>query len=121
MVTIPFLDGVVDARKEASHTKEEVARALLDVRRAEEIGAIEQAYRALQVAQATIPALEHALAAAKINYTQADARFKGGLATSVEVADAEAVLTDADIQLALGRFELARARALFGRAIVEGL
>jgi outer membrane protein len=39
----------------------------------------------------------------------------------VELADAEAVRTDAEIQLALGEFDLERARAAFGRAIAEGL
>jgi outer membrane protein TolC len=59
--------------------------------------------------------------AARANYDQADARFKSGLGTSVELADAEALRTEADIQLALGQFDLARARAAFGRAIAEGL
>ena len=121
VLSIPFLDGVVNAREEASRVKEDVLRAELDLRAQQEVAEIQQAYRSLEVAQETIPALESALAAAKINYAQADARFKGGLATSVEVADAEAVLTDAEIQLALGRFELARSRAVFGRTIVEGL
>ena len=44
-----------------------------------------------------------------------------GLGNAVELADAEAVRTDAEIQLALGQFEVARARAAFGRAIAEGL
>ena len=61
------------------------------------------------------------LEAARSNYTQADARFKAGLGTSVELADAEALRTDGEIQLALGVFELARARAAFGRSIAEGL
>lgn len=120
VLTIPFLDGVVDARKEASKAKEEAARAELDLRKSQELAQIEQTYHALELAKASIPALEQALAAAKINYTQADGMFKGGLATSVEVADAEALLTDAEIDLAIGRFELARARAVFGRAIAEG-
>lgn len=121
VLTVPFLDGVVGAREDASKSKEDVARAALDARKAEEIAAIEQSYRALQAAKATLPALEASLAAAKLNYAQTDARFKGDLATSVEVADAEAVLTDAEIELALGRFEVARARAIFGRAIAEGI
>jgi outer membrane protein len=115
----PLLDGVVDAREEASKAKEDTLRALVDLRRKEEVAAIQQAYFAVRVAQASLPALEKALDAARINYTQADARFKGGLATSVEVADAEALLTEAEIQLALGKFELARSRAIFGRTIAE--
>jgi outer membrane protein TolC len=121
VLTIPLLDGVVGAREDASKAKEDAARAELDLRKSQELAQIQQTYRALVVAKAQIPALEQSLAAAKINYDQADAMFKGGLATSVEVADAEAVLADAEIELALGRFELARARAVFGRAIAEGL
>ena len=116
----PILDGVVDAREQASKAKEETLRAVVDLRRKEEVAAIQQAFFAVRVAQASLPALEKALDAARINYTQADARFKGGLATSVEVADAEALLTEAEIQVALGTFEMARSRAVFGRTIAEG-
>ena len=75
----------------------------------------------MAVARDALPALQHELEAARANYAQADARFKAGLGTSVELADAEALRTDAEIQLALGTFELAKARAAFGRAIAEGL
>ena len=59
--------------------------------------------------------------AAVANYAQADARFKAGLGTSVELADAEALRTEAEIQLALGKFDLARARAQLGRVIAARL
>ncbi|GAC1549902.1 MAG: hypothetical protein NVS3B10_13060 [Polyangiales bacterium] len=117
----PLLDGVVDARVEAARAKEDTARAVLDVRKQAEIASIQQAYFAVRIAEESLPALERAVDAARINYTQASARFKGGLATSVEVADAEAILTDAEIQIAIGRFQLAKARAIFGRTIAEGL
>jgi outer membrane protein TolC len=67
-----------------------------------------------------LPGLSRAAQAAQANYAQADARFKAGLGTSVELADAEALRTQAEIQLVLGEFELARARAAFGRTIAEG-
>ena len=73
------------------------------------------------MARESLPALAPELEAARANDAQADARFKAGLGTSVELADAEALRTDAEIQLALGQFELAHARAAFGRAIAEGL
>jgi len=63
--------------------------------------------------------LRRSLDAAVANYAQADARFRSGLGNAVELADAEALRTDAEIQLALGSFELARARAALGRAIAE--
>jgi len=48
-------------------------------------------------------------------------RWPSSVSPAVELADAEAVRTDAEIRLALGQFDLARARAAFGRAIAEGL
>jgi outer membrane protein len=89
----PLFDGVISARKEASRSVEEVRRQELLVVRAQEIAVIRQAY----------------------------ARFRSGLGTSVELADAEALRTDAEIQVALGEFQLARARSQFGRAISEGM
>ena len=51
------------------------------------------------------------------NHEQAEARFNGGLGTAVELSDAEALLTDAQIQLAVGQFQLvARARSARARA-----
>jgi outer membrane protein len=72
------------------------------------------------VARDALPSLEHELEAARANYAQAEARFKAGLGTSVELADAEALRADAEIHLAIGVFDLARTRAAFGRAIAEG-
>jgi outer membrane protein TolC len=81
--------------------------------------AIQQAFIAVQIARATLPALQSAVDAARANYEQADARFKSGIGNGVELADAEALRTQADIDLALGQFELARARVALGRAIAE--
>jgi outer membrane protein TolC len=65
------------------------------------------------------PALERGVEAARANYEQADARFRSGLGNAVELADAEALRTQAEINLALGRFDVARARIAFARAIAE--
>src|SRR5262249_55803712 len=59
------------------------------------------------------------LEAASRNHAQADARFKAGLGSSVELADAETLLVQAEIDLAVGRFEHARARARLSRALSE--
>jgi outer membrane protein TolC len=115
----PITDGVVDARKEASRAKEDALRAEVDLRKAQQVASIERAYYAAQIALASLPALARALEAARANYAQADARFKAGLGSSVEVADAESVLAESEIRLAMGKFEAARARAVFGRAIAE--
>jgi hypothetical protein len=61
-----------------------------------------------------------ALEAGRLNYEQTDARFRAGLGSAVEVVDAETMLAESEIRLAEGRYELARARAIFGRSIAEG-
>ena len=80
---------------------------------------IGRSYIAVEVARQTLKQLEASLTAAIANYAQADARFKAGLGTSVEIADAEALRTSAEVALVQGQFQLARARAAFGRAIAE--
>jgi outer membrane protein len=117
----PLFDGTIAARRDAARTEEEVRRDEIDIDREQEVARVRKTYVEVQVARSTLTALEHAVVAARANYDQADARFRAGLGTAVELADAEAVRTDAEIELALGQFELARARAAFGRAIAEGL
>lgn len=116
----PLFDGTVSARENASRAHEQVRREEIAVVRYQQVAAIRQAFGAVDVARATLPGLQRAVEAARANYAQADARFRAGLGTSVELADAEALRTEADIQLALGQFELARTRSMFGRAIGEG-
>jgi outer membrane protein TolC len=117
----PLLDPTVNARQRASRAAEEVRRSEIDGTRQEIAAAVERAYVDVAVSRDALPALQHELEAARANYAQADARFKAGLGTSVELADAEALRTDAEIRLALGQFDLEKARAAFGRAIVERL
>jgi outer membrane protein len=117
----PLFDPTVTARQKASATAEEALRAQRDLARQQLRASVQETYGSVEVARQTLPALQHALDAARANYAQADARFKAGLGTSVELADAETLRTDAEIQLALGVFDLARARAAFGRSIAEGL
>lgn len=117
----PIFDGITDARVAAARAQEGVAREDLGVAKATLTAQVEQAYVGVDIARRALPGLQRAVAAAIANYAQADARFKAGLGTSVELADAEALRTDAEIQLAMGIFELARTRSAFGRAIAEGI
>ncbi|HEX3904115.1 MAG TPA: TolC family protein [Polyangia bacterium] len=117
----PLLDPTVGARARASKAGEEVRRDEIDLSRQAVVSDVERAYLAVDVARQALPALQREQEAAGANYAQADARFKAGLGTSVELADAESLRTDAEIRMALGTFELAKARATFGRAIGEGL
>ena len=116
-----MFDPTINARQRASRVAEEVRRSEVDLVRQQVVASVEQAYVGVGVAREALPSLQHELEAARANYAQADARFKAGLGTSVELADAEALRTDAEIRLALGVFELAKARSSFGRAIAEGL
>jgi outer membrane protein TolC len=116
----PLFDPTINARKRASGVAEAVRRSEIDLVRQQVVAAVEQFYVGVVVAREALPSLQHELEAARANYAQADARFKAGLGTSVELADAEALRTDADIRLAIGVFDLAKARATFGRAIAEG-
>jgi len=117
----PLYDGVVSARRAASGVQEGVRREEVEVSRAALNARVEQSFVTAEVARASLPGLQRAVVAAVANEAQADARFKAGLGTSVELADAEALRVDAEIGLAIGRFQAARTRAAFGRAIAEGL
>jgi outer membrane protein len=117
----PFYDGVVLARQDASAQREQVHAAEIEVVQERQDASIQQAWVSVTVAERTIPALERSVDAARANYAQASTGFKAGLGTSVHVADAAAVQTDAEIQLAIGQFDLARARAVMARLIAEGL
>ncbi|HEX7479127.1 MAG TPA: TolC family protein [Polyangiales bacterium] len=119
--TWPLFDATVGARKAASLADAQVRRAELASARYQQAAAIRAAYLAVDVARMALPARKRAVQAAQANHAQADARFRAGLGTSVELADAEALREQAEVQLAVGQFELARARAAFGRAIAEGL
>jgi outer membrane protein TolC len=117
----PFGDAVVRARREAAARRAEVARTELAVASRAAEAAVARAYVAFELARATLTSLERAVDAARANGAQADARFKAGLGTSLELADAEALRTDAEIQLAVGRFDVLRGRAVLTRLLAEEL
>jgi outer membrane protein len=121
VVTWPMFDGTVVARRDASRAMEQVRREELSVVREQQVATIEQTYIAFDVARNALPGLEQAVTAAHANYDQADARFRAGLGNAVELADAEDLRAASETDLALGQFEIARARSALGRAIAEGL
>jgi outer membrane protein len=115
----PLYDPIVRARARSAGAREEVAAASLALARQQEAAAVQRAYVQFEVARASLLALERAGEAARANYAQVDARFKAGLGTAVELADAESVRATAEIQLAVGRFDISRARALIARLLAE--
>lgn len=119
VVRWPLYDPVVAARRKAATTRIDVARADFASLAQQETATVQQAYVNVEIAQAALVSLQHAVEAARANYAQAEARFKAGLGTSLELADAEAVRTEAEIQLAVGRYDALRARALLTRLFGE--
>jgi len=115
----PLYRGITSARAEASRRKELARLAEVDVARQAATTRAEQAYRSLEETSVALDALARAAEAAKANHEQAEARFKSGLGTSTELADAETLRIDAEIQLAMGRFEVAVARAVLARVMSE--
>jgi outer membrane protein len=115
----PIFNGPVSARERASRAQEQVRREELALARFTRSTTVQQAYLAVGVARSALPALERAVEAARANDAQAEARFEAGLSDTVELADAEALRTQAEINLVIGQFDLARARVAFGRAIAE--
>ena len=119
VVNWPFFDRTVSVRAEASRRQERVRAAEVDAERERLRGRAAQMYTDLEIAESALPALQRSVEAATANQAQVDARFRNGLSTAVELADAEALLTNAQIQLAIGQFQLARARARVARVIAE--
>lgn len=119
VLTWPLFDRTVNARANVSRQLEHVRAAEVDAQRERLRAQIGQATEELVVAQKALPALQRAVDAATANLDQANARFGKGLGTAVELADAEALLTDSQIQLAVGQFQRARARARLARVIAE--
>jgi outer membrane protein len=119
VVTWPIYDRTITAREEASRRTETVRAAEL-AQVGEQLRAVaDRTAIELDVERAAQPALQRAVDAAAANHDQAEARFDGGLGTAVELSDAEALLTQAQIQLAVGQFQLSRARARLARVLSE--
>ncbi len=116
-VVFPNLFDVVGirARREAAAATTRAEQARLDEQRviltAEQRAADATADAARAIARNT----PVQLAAARTSEAQARARFEAGLTSIVEVADSQALLTDAEFQDAAARVDVWR--ALLGRAV----
>jgi outer membrane protein len=117
----PLFDPAVRRRLDAATQLEQVRQQELAAARLRVQTQVQQAFLAATSADEAIASLERSSQAAKVNSEQAQARYQAGLATSVELAEAELLRTDAEIQLAVGQFERARARARLSRAMGEEL
>lgn len=119
LLTWPILDPMWGRRADASRAREQAAKAELENVRRNQRQLVSSAWQEAKVTTEALAALQRGADAGKANYDQADHRFHVGLGTSTELADAQALRTEADIQLAIGRFQAARARAALDRAIGE--
>jgi outer membrane protein len=113
----PFYEPTVNARVDASRQRESAFHAQIAAVRQRTIADAQRAYRRARVADTALVALVQAADAARANYGQADARFRSGMGTSTELADAEAIRLDAEVQLAIGGFDAATARANLARVM----
>jgi outer membrane protein len=117
----PLFDASSLARIKASREREAQRAAEADLTKQVVLARVEVADETFRVSIESLPALQRASDAAQANYAQADARFKAGLGNAVELADSEALRLEAEINLAVGKFEQARARSRLARALAEGL
>ena len=115
----PFLDPTWSRRADASRAREQVAASDVELTLRNQRARVAAAWHEARVTEQTLSALERGADAARANYEQAESRFRVGMGTSTELADAQAVRTESDIQLAIGRFELARTRAVLDRVAAE--
>ncbi|MDI1448493.1 TolC family protein [Polyangium sp. 6x1] len=119
VLSVPLYDPVLAARRDALREVEDVREAELEATRATQAATVRQAHLGLVAARQALGALERAAAAARANHEQAEARFKAGLGTMLELVDAEALRVEAEVERAVGGFEVARARAALQRAVAE--
>lgn len=106
-----FYDPVLNARLDTTASEAEAAALELELAKQQSIARAQRAWLRADLAGRALVGLEHSLEAARANYQQAEVRFRSGLGTGVELADAEALRTEAEAELVLGRFEQARAKA----------
>jgi outer membrane protein len=118
--TWPLIEPTWDRRAEASRERELAASSEADLALRTQRSIITGAYHEAVVAVDALGALARGADAARANWEQAERRFGVGLGTSTELADAQAIRTEAEIQLAIARFQMARARVALERAAADG-
>ncbi len=110
-------DQVATARVNAARADECVLAAHLTVATQVQKARLRQAFNEVELARRTIPALERALETARENHRQAEARFRAGLGTTVDLGDAEQLLTAAEDGIVVGRLRWAQAKAVYDRLL----
>ncbi len=112
-----LVDPILLARRSASRSREQVARAAIEVTQRDIVLQVQRSYLDLIAAQKTLPGLIAQVTASKANLEQAEARFRAALGTIIDLTDAEALLVNAELELAVGQFNVARAAARLARSL----
>jgi outer membrane protein TolC len=116
-VTFPIMDfASVRARKEIETANEHAETARLEQVRVELRGQLDRAKATVEGARAIAQNTPVQLDAAREAERQAVARYTAGLSTAIEVAEAERLLTQAEIDDALARLNVWRALLAAGVA-----
>ena len=119
-ITFPniFDFKALSAEKQAAQATERTQQALYDKTIQDLTGQVQTALVQLKMAQLVAQQTPIELAAARASETQSRARYDASLATLVEVADAEGLLSQAEIDDAVARLNVWR--SLFGVAYAQG-
>lgn len=91
----PLFAPAVNAQVRAAEGREDAAKATLETRRLEVLRDVDNAYLALEGARERLPAAQAALEAARANQAQAQGRYRAGVGSIIEVADAQSLLATA--------------------------
>ncbi len=119
VLTWPIFEPTWGRRADSSRAREAALVSEADLALRGQRALIRTAYQEALVARETLGAAERGADAARANWDQAEHRFGVGLGTSTELADAQALRTEAEIQLAIAKFQTERARAALERAAAE--
>jgi outer membrane protein len=120
VLSAPIFDGSVAARARAARAREAAAAIELEALRDRVLAEARAVRTRADVEQRSLPSLEAALRAAEAAEREADARFRAGLGTLVELVDAESLRVSAEVALAAARFDARRARAVLERVRAGG-
>lgn len=94
-MTWPLYAPAVNSQVRSAESQEEAAKASLEARRIDLMRDVDNAYLALQGARERVPAAKAALDAARANQAQAQGRYRAGVGSIIEVADAQALIASA--------------------------
>jgi len=118
-LNIPLMDYAgLRARKQAEVSRGRTEQARLDLLRQELTGQLEKSKAMLDGARRIAAHIPAQLQAAKAAEAQATARYKAGLGNLVEVAEAQRLLTQTEIDGSLSKLQIWRAR--FAVAAAQG-